>query len=263
MHPLILGLTGWAWAAVLMFFLFLYERAVRDASIVDVGWSGSIGLLIVYYALFSEAPLARVLLISTMGAVWSVRLTIYLFFNRIHGKEEDGRYRNLRNKWGDRAGVFFFLFFQAQALLAVLFSFPFLFILTDTSPALAIFEWIAIPVWAIAILGETIADWQLAKFRSDPSNKGKVCRIGLWRYSRHPNYFFEWLHWWTYALIGIGHWWGWVNLLVLLVMTFFLFKMTGIPATEEQVLRSRGEAYKRYQETTNRFFPWFPREIGQ
>jgi steroid 5-alpha reductase family enzyme len=132
--------------------------------------------------------------------------------------------------------------------------------LTDRTESLSLFEWIAIPIWLLAVLGETFADRQLANFRADPKNKGQVCQTGLWKYSRHPNYFFEWLHWWTYAAIGIGHWWGWINLLFPAAMAFFLFKLTGIPSTEEQALKSRGEAYRRYQQSTNRFFPWFPKE---
>ncbi|HSS65063.1 MAG TPA: DUF1295 domain-containing protein, partial [Gammaproteobacteria bacterium] len=107
-------------------------------------------------------------------------------------------------------------------------------------------------------IGESIADAQLSRFRRDPRNRGKVCRTGLWRYSRHPNYFFEWLHWWAYALIGLGspHWW--VPLTGLAVVYVFLTRVTGIPFTEQQSLRSRGDAYRRYRETTNAFFPWPP-----
>ncbi len=253
-------LWGWAAVSLLMLILFIYERIVRDASIVDVGWSGSIGLLVLGYSLFSEAPIERKILIATMGGIWSLRLTLYLFFNRIYGKPEDGRYQTLRKNWGNRSGLFFFLFFQAQAVLSLIFSIPFLMVLTNRAESLSLFELISILIWMVAILGEAVSDWQLARFRSNPNHRGQVCQVGLWRYSRHPNYFFEWLHWWTYVVMGIGHWWGWLNLLFPLAMTFFLFKITGIPATEEQALKSRGEAYRRYQKTTSRFFPWFPRE---
>lgn len=253
-------LVGWVGAAAVMFLLFLYERRVRDASIVDVGWSGTIGLLVLGYAFFSDAPLERRMVVGAMGGLWSARLTLHLFFDRVYGKSEDGRYRTLRESWGERAGISFFLFFQAQAFLAVVFSIPFFLALTNREPGLSIWEWAAIPLFTVALVGESLADWQLARFRRDPAQRGKVCRVGLWKYSRHPNYFFEWLHWWTYAVMGVGQIWGLVNLLFPLAMTFFLFKVTGIPATEEQALKSRGEAYRDYQRTTNRFFPWFPRE---
>ena len=109
-------------------------------------------------------------------------------------------------------------------------------------------------------MGETAADRQLEKFREDPSQRGRTCRAGLWRYSRHPNYFFEWLMWMAYALFAIGSPpWGWLTLGCPAVMLYLLFKVTGIPATEAQALRSRGDDYRQYQQTTNIFVPWFPK----
>ena len=110
-------------------------------------------------------------------------------------------------------------------------------------------------IWFIALTGETIADRQLDRFRKNPDNRGQVCQDGLWRYSRHPNYFFEWLHWWSYVLIAIGAPWGWLTIIGPLAMLFFVTRVTGIPPTEAQALKSRGEAYRRYQQTTNAFFP--------
>ena len=114
-------------------------------------------------------------------------------------------------------------------------------------------------IWTISVLGESIADAQLARFRSNPANRGKTCRIGLWNYSRHPNYFFEWLHWWSYVAIAWSAPYGWTTLLAPALMWFFLFKVTGIPATEAQAVISRGDDYKLYQQTTSVFVPWFPK----
>jgi len=101
-----------------------------------------------------------------------------------------------------------------------------------------------------------MADQQLARFRADPSNKGQVCDVGLWHYSRHPNYFFEWLHWFSYPLIAFGTPLSWIAWLGPVVMLIFLYRITGIPYTEKQALKSRGDAYRRYQETTSPFVPW-------
>ena len=120
-------------------------------------------------------------------------------------------------------------------------------------------DFVAIAVWVIAIAGESIADRQLDNFRNNPSNKGQVCKDGLWYYSRHPNYFFEWLHWWTYVLFAITYPLGWLSILAPALMLFFILKVTGIPPTEKQALKSRGERYREYQRTTNAFFPWFPK----
>ena len=113
-------------------------------------------------------------------------------------------------------------------------------------------------VWLISVFGEYVADRQLATFRADPNNKGKTCRAGLWAYSRHPNYFFEWLHWFTYVLLAINSEYFWYSLVGPVVMLAFLYRVSGIPWTEAQALRSRGDDYRRYQEEVSAFVPWFP-----
>jgi steroid 5-alpha reductase family enzyme len=194
-----------------------------------------------------------------MAAIWSLRLATYLMCNRVIGKPEDGRYQNLRASYGSRAQAFFFIFFQAQAALALLFSIPFWIAMRreGTSPDLA--DLTGVSLWLIAIVGETTADWQLARFRAEPANKGKTCRNGLWSCSRHPNYFFEWLHWWVYVVIAWQAPFGWTTLFAPALMLFFLFKVTGLPATEAQALASRGDDYRDYQRTTSPFIPWFPK----
>ncbi|NKB24027.1 MAG: DUF1295 domain-containing protein [Kiritimatiellae bacterium] len=112
----------------------------------------------------------------------------------------------------------------------------------------------------VAILGEAIADRQLERFRSNPQNRGAVYRDGLWRVSRPPNYFFEWLYWWAYVIMGVGMPCGVVTLLGPVLMLLFLFKLTGIPYTEQQALSSRGDAYREYQKATPIFLPWFPQK---
>jgi steroid 5-alpha reductase family enzyme len=114
----------------------------------------------------------------------------------------------------------------------------------------------------VAFAGESLADRQLSRFRQDPRNRGRVCRDGLWRYSRHPNYFFEWLHWWAYVALAAGSPLWWIAVAGVAMMLLFLTRVTGIPPTEAQALRSRGEAYREYQRTTSAFFPWPPRTAG-
>ena len=112
-------------------------------------------------------------------------------------------------------------------------------------------------------MGNTIlADRRLAHFRGRPGNRGKTCREGWWHYSRHPNYFFEWLHWWSYMALAAGAPYGWVALLAPTAMFYLLFRVTGIPPTEAQALASRGDDYREYQRTTSVFFPWFPKREG-
>jgi len=115
-------------------------------------------------------------------------------------------------------------------------------------------------VWALGVGGEAVADAQLKRFRQDPGNRGKTCRRGLWRYSRHPNYFCEGVHWCTYVVMSIGLPDWWLTLVGPVVMIGALLKVSGIPMAEAQALASRGEDYREYQRTTNAFIPWFPRD---
>lgn len=252
---------GLAAASGLMLALWLIQLATQDAGIVDVGWSGSLGLLALFYlATGPTSPSVRGWLVAMMAFVWSMRLAVYLLRDRVLGKPEDGRYQRLRRGWGSRAQVFFFVFFQAQALLAWLFSLPFWIAMRREGPSPDGLDLFGAAVWLIAIVGEATADAQLARFRAAPANKGTTCRSGLWRYSRHPNYFFEWLHWWSYVAIAATASGWWITLLGPVLMLFFLFKVTGIPATEAQAVASRGDDYRHYQRTTSAFIPWFPKE---
>lgn len=140
-----------------------------------------------------------------------------------------------------------------------MFSLPILIAARNPAPGPAWYDWLGVAIWVLALGGESLADRQLARFRRDPANRGGVCQQGLWRYSRHPNYFFEWLHWWAYVAMGLAGPFGWVTLAGPAVMLFFLLKVTGVPPTEARALESRGEAYRAYQRTTNAFFPGPPR----
>ncbi len=253
-------LWGWLIAGGIMAVLWLIQLRTHDAGIVDVGWAANLGILAIFYALMADGHGTRRFLVALLVAVWSFRLAAYLLFNRVLGKPEDGRYQTLRRNRPNGAQTFFFFFFQAQALLDVLLSLTFAVIALDRSPVISPWQWAGAAVWLISVLGESVADAQLARFRADPANKGRTCRVGLWRYSRHPNYFFEWLHWWTYVLMSFGLPLGWLSLLPVLLMLLLIVKVTGIPPTEAQALRSRGDDYRAYQRSTSAFFPWFPRK---
>jgi steroid 5-alpha reductase family enzyme len=115
-------------------------------------------------------------------------------------------------------------------------------------------------IWCVSVGNTVLADRQLARFKRRPESRGKTCREGWWRYSRHPNYFFEWLHWWSYVALAVGANYWWLTLLSPSVMLYILLKVTGIPPTEAQALASRGEDYRQYQRTTSAFVPWFPKK---
>ncbi len=261
MSQLILLLHWWGGMMLVMVGLWLYQNKHQDAGIADVGWAYGLAGAAIYFSLMGTGDGTRRLLLALLAGFWGIRLGTYLLIDRvIKAKAEDGRYQNLRRVFGDRVKFRFFVFFQGQALFVAIFAIPFWTVAMNPQQGLVIWDFIAIAVWAGSIFGEFWADRQLARFRSNPANKGKVCQVGLWRYSRHPNYFFEWLHWWCYVLLSIGSPFWWAAFTGPIVMWVLLRKVTGIPYTELQALKSRGEAYRIYQQTTSPFFPWIPKE---
>lgn len=252
--------TGGLFVVLVMFVLWLWQRQTKDASAVDAGWAGCLGLLAIYYAAVAPGDPSRRVWIGFFAGFWAFRLAGYLVLNRVHGQSEDGRYKSLREKWGAGAQRNFFILYMAQALLCIVLSVPFLLVAFDPSPALHSLEILGVALWFVALIGETAADRQLAAFRAVESHRGRTCRVGLWKYSRHPNYFFEWLIWCAYALMALPAPYGWVGLTSPVIMLFSILKVTGIPPTEKQALASRGDDYREYQQTTSAFVPWFPKK---
>jgi steroid 5-alpha reductase family enzyme len=242
--------------------VWLVALRIRNASIVDIAWSLSFAPLAWIYAALGSGDRLRTGLMAAMVTVWSLRLGGHLF-RRIMGHHpvEDARYKQLRRDWAPNADRRFFWFFQAQALAALLFSVPFAIVAVDPSPGLGPFEWAGAALWAIGLAGEATADRELERFKADPAARGRTCERGLWYYSRHPNYFFEWVIWCGYAVFALGSPWGWIAIACPLAMLYLLFKVTGIPATEAAALRRRGDDYRRYQSTTSAFVPWFKRDL--
>jgi steroid 5-alpha reductase family enzyme len=233
---------------------------IRNAGIVDIAWAASFGLLVPVYGALLPGHLQRRLLIGGMTLAWSLRLALYLY-RRVMGHHpvEDGRYQELRERWGAHADRRFFWFFELQAALSLLLATPLLLACANAEPGIRGLEWAALALWVIALAGESLADRQLEAFRRDPASRGRTCRRGLWRSSRHPNYFFEWLVWVAYFVFALASPWGWLTACCPLLMLYFLLRVTGIPATEAQALKSRGDDYREYQRTTSAFVPWFPR----
>jgi len=257
-----LALVGTAIVAVMMLALWIIHLLIKNAAIVDVGWAVGLALLAIYYAFAGPGYVARKYAIATMAGIWGLRLATYLLFARVISHPEEGRYVQLRKDWKTNLPLRFLFFFEFQALLDVALSLPFLLACLDSRAPLGRFEKLGGAIWIAGILGESLADAQLSAFKRNPANKGKLCRAGLWNYSRHPNYFFEWLIWLGYATFAIASPWGWLGLLSPALILYFLLGVTGIPATEEQALRSRGDQYREYQRTTSAFIPWFPKKAG-
>jgi steroid 5-alpha reductase family enzyme len=248
----------WALAALMMSLGWLWQRSRANAGIVDVLWAGGTGASAVFFAMAGDGNASPRVILAMLGGLWGVRLAAHLWV-RVRGEPEDGRYRNLRTHWNG-SQFKFFLFFQFQALLILLFSLPFLAVARNPR-GFDTWMLIGILIWSVSVIGEAIADRQLARFRADRTNHERTCRDGLWRYSRHPNYFFEWLHWFAYVCFALGSPLAWLAWAGPVVMYVFLRLISGIPYTETQALRSRGDDYRAYQRSTSMLIPWFPKRI--
>jgi steroid 5-alpha reductase family enzyme len=250
-------------AAVLgMFILWLVQVRTRDAGVVDMGWAALLGLSAIFAGATGKGELERRAAIAVIGGIWGLRLAWHILTDRVLKGHEDGRYLELRERFGARINLFHLAFFQFQAILVILLAGPFLLAASATRAAPSILDIAGVGLWIVGIAGEAIADEQLKRFKKRPESKGKTCRAGLWNYSRHPNYFFEWLMWCAYALIAVQAVWGWAALLAPAFMLLLIVKVTGIPPTEKRAIRSRGEEYRKYQRETSAFIPWFPKREG-
>lgn len=243
--------------AALMVVVWVVSIVISDASIVDIVWGlGFVLVAILGGALGAESTRTR--LVGALTLIWGLRLAIHLFRRNV-GKGEDYRYRAMRRRWGDRFPVVsLFTVFLLQGALMFIVSLPVQAAQTATSPErLNSVDVIGATVWFVGFVFEAIGDEQLRRFKADPANKGKVMNRGLWRYTRHPNYFGDATLWWGLGLIaiGTGAWW---SLIGPLVMTVFLLRVSGVPLLERRMARTR-PGYEDYVRRTSSFVPLPPK----
>ncbi|MBX9710478.1 MAG: DUF1295 domain-containing protein [Xanthobacteraceae bacterium] len=251
--------------SVFMAFAWAVQQRTGNSGWVDTIWTYAVGLIGAWSAMFpavfhpsiDDTFTHRQWLVAALVALWSLRLGGYIAERTAESeKTDDPRYAAMAAEWGKDAPRQMFIFLQQQAIGSVPLVFAVFIAAHNPAPGLRAQDYIGALILLIAIAGETIADGQLRAFRSNPANKGKVCDVGLWKYSRHPNYFFEWFGWLAYPVIAIsaGYWWGWLTLLAPLIMYFILVFITGVPPLEQQMLQSRGDAFRAYQGRTSKFF---------
>ncbi len=248
--------------SLVMAMTWRFAKKWNNYGVVDAVWAGSFFLVAVLC--FFGAPgwgVRKALLLLTV-ALWSLRLAFYLGKRTLsHHPVEDERYRALRGDYGNHAALRFFLFFQYQGLSVVLLATPFIEISLNPSPRLSLWEMCGFVLVLLSVMGEALADAQMEKFKSDPTNKQKTCDVGLWKYSRHPNYFFESAVWWGFFIMALGTDGAFYTIYAPFVILMLLLKVTGVPPSEAQALKKRGEEYRLYQERTSMFIPWFPKTL--
>ena len=231
---------------------WVVQRRLRNAGWVDAFWTFGLGGAGVLVALAGGAGPRR-FVVAALIAAWSIRLGGHIVA-RSRGAPEDSRYAHFRTEWGADFERRIFIFLQIQAGAAALLLLPILAAAASPRP-LGWIDAAAVAIAVTAFVGGGIADRQLHAFRSDPRNHGRVCDTGLWAWSRHPNYVFEWLHWWAYPLLALGTPWAVLALIGPAFMYWLLVHVSGIPPLEAQMLRSRGDAYRAYQQRVSAFLP--------
>lgn len=256
MSPFIyIPLVSFAAVSTIMTLVYLWALKLKNNGIVDIFWAFNFLVIAIITWILADGFDLRKNIVFALASLWSLRLGIYLLI-RVGGhlKEEEGRYKALREEWSNAK---FFGFYQMQALSNVFLAIPFFITSLNIKPQLNLLEYVGAVMWLLSIIGEGISDWQLQHFKKNPLNKGKVCQYGLWNYSRHPNYFFQLMIWLSVTVFSLSSPYGWLSILCPLSIGFLIFKVTGIPMTEEQAIRSKGGAYRNYQQTTSAFVPWF------
>jgi steroid 5-alpha reductase family enzyme len=245
---------------IMMILLWLISIITRNVSIVDLFWGLGFVIATLFFFLKTDGSGSRKIITLALVAIWGIRLSVYLALRNI-GKGEDFRYAQFRKNYGEHRywWISFFQTFLLQGILMWLISAPLLGAqYYGAGRSINIIDYIALVLWLTGFFFETVGDYQLARFKADPANKGKVLNTGLWRYTRHPNYFGDSAVWWGYGFFCLAAG-SYLPLFGSLLMTALIIKVSGV-ALLEKSLKEQKPQYKEYIEKTSAFFPWFPRK---
>jgi steroid 5-alpha reductase family enzyme len=254
--------------SVIMTGAWLIWRKTGNSGWVDTVWTfglGTVGAVSALAPVGAASWQPRQIIVAVFAALWAARLGLHIA-TRTTKITDDPRYADMIKGWGADAPRQMFSLLQKQALVSIPLAYAMFLAAHHPAPGFELRDALAILVMAIAIAGEGIADWQLQAFKSNPANKGGINDVGLWRFSRHPNYFFETFGWLAYPLLAIdlsgSYPWGFAALLAPACMYWLLVYVSGIPPLEEHMLRTRGDKFRAYQRRTNAFFPGPVRNVS-
>ncbi|NLE94094.1 MAG: DUF1295 domain-containing protein [Dehalococcoidia bacterium] len=249
-----------AFLTVFIFFncLFVAALRLRDNSIVDIGWGVGFILVTLVTLVHSGTAEVRQLLVAVLVLIWGLRLAIRIY-RRNRGKGEDFRYKKWREDWGEhwRRRAYLFVF-VGQGVMMLLITVPIMLINTYAGPALGGLDLVGVLVWLLGFYFEAVGDSQLDRFLKDASNRGKVMDRGLWRYTRHPNYFGEVTQWWGVYLIAFSIPWGWLGIIGPVTITVLIVAYSGVPMLEKTMMKN--PLYVEYAKRTSVFFPLPPKK---
>jgi steroid 5-alpha reductase family enzyme len=261
---IVAAISGGAFLSAAMACAFKVRQVTRNSGWIDVFWTFGVGAAAVAMALVPLAGVGpRQIVVAALAGLWSLRLGLHIMA-RTRATDDDPRYRDLMAQWGARANVRLFWQLQIQAAVGLLLAVSTMLAAQNPAPGLRVLDIVAGVVLLVGIAGEAIADRQIRIFKSDAANRGAILTSGLWRFSRHPNYFFEWLCWLAYPIVAIdfgGHNpYGVLALAAPLCMYWILVHVSGIPPLEAHLARTRGDVFRNYQRRTSAFFPLPPRQ---
>ncbi len=245
---------------ILVTLLWIWSVFIKNVSIVDIFWGVGFVVVNTFYVFMSGELNARKIVILTLVCIWGFRLAIYLAIRNI-GKGEDFRYQEFRQNYGPKRYWWFSYFqtFLLQGILIMIISLPLLGINYNNSNGnLQILDYLGIIIWIIGFTFETVGDFQLSNFKRDSKNKGKILHTGLWKYTRHPNYFGDSAVWWAYGIFSIaaGSYWQAIGAVI---MTLLILKISGVSLLEKTLKETKPQ-YKEYIQKTSSFIPWFPKK---
>ncbi|HUI26068.1 MAG TPA: DUF1295 domain-containing protein [Candidatus Kryptonia bacterium] len=243
----------------LMLSAWLLATALADVSIVDVFWGLGFALIAMFSWALANGYAGRRLLVAALTGLWGVRLALYLLW-RNWGLGEDYRYQAMRRRHGQRFPIVsLYSVFGLQGALMWIVSLPVqVAAMARTPSSLTWLDGLGGALWAIGLFFETVGDWQLAQFKSDSANVGKVMDRGLWKYTRHPNYFGDSCVWWGLFCVALATPAGWFVIGSPVLMTILLMRVSGVPLLERKLAKTRPE-YADYIRRTSAFVPWFPK----
>ena len=245
---------------ILVTLLWIWSVFIKNVSIVDIFWGVGFVVVNTFYVFMSGELNARKIVILTLVCIWGFRLAIYLAIRNI-GKGEDFRYQEFRQNYGPKRYWWFSYFqtFLLQGILIMIISLPLLGINYNNSNGnLQILDYLGIIIWLIGFTFESVGDFQLSNFKKDSKNKGKILHTGLWKYTRHPNYFGDSAVWWAYGIFSIaaGSYWQAIGAVI---MTLLILKISGVSLLEKTLKETKPQ-YKEYIQKTSSFIPWFPKK---
>lgn len=239
--------------------LFFIAQKLKNNSIVDIAWGAGFVIISLFSLIIGNAKTERAIVVTILVTLWGLRL-FYHLAKRNCGKPEDYRYVNMRKRWGTKFARLkaFLNVFVLQGVLQYIIALPIILVNSTKSSELNILDYLGILIWIIGFFFEVVGDKQLKIFKSNPINKGKIMKTGLWKYTRHPNYFGEATMWWGIFIIALSVNGGFAAIISPILITLLLLFVSGVPLLEKKY--KNNQEFTEYARKTNKFFPWIPKK---